>query len=144
MAGREAMATQLAGFVTTDSALSASAAGQVVTITGPADATRFTVTATAVDGGSIDDQTATVITTVEPVEEVTGVTPTGSVTITSGSPNVAATGTVQFSGSDEFTVVSGISVGPLAELRATESGVAGNSKLAEDVDAQIQSGRENI
>src|SRR3546814_17884441 len=62
----EAMATQLAGFVNTDSALSASAAGQVVTITGPADATLFTVTATAVDGGSIDDQTATVITTVEP------------------------------------------------------------------------------
>src|SRR3546814_11846359 len=76
MAGLEAMATQLAGFVNTDSALSASAAGQVVTITGPADATLFTVTATAVDGGSIDDQTATVITTVEPVEEVTGVPPT--------------------------------------------------------------------
>src|SRR3546814_11604189 len=75
MAGLEAMATQLAGFVNTDSALSASAAGQVVTITGPADATLFTVTATAVDGGSIDDQTATVITTVEPVEEVTRVTP---------------------------------------------------------------------
>src|SRR3546814_11571523 len=109
------------------SALSASAAGQVVTITGPADATIFTVTATAVDGGSIDDQTATAITTVEPVEEVTAVTPTGSVTITSGSPNVAATGHDHFSGSDEFTVVSGISVGPLAELRATESGVAGNS-----------------
>src|SRR3546814_17743406 len=37
MAGLEAMATQLAGFVNTDSALSASAAGQVVTIPGPAD-----------------------------------------------------------------------------------------------------------
>src|SRR3546814_16730506 len=78
-----------------------------------------------------------VITTVEPVEEVTGVTPTGSVTITSGSPNVAATGTVQFSGSDEFTVVSGITVGSLEVLGATAFGVAGASKLAEDVAAQI-------
>lgn len=90
----DAMATQLAGFVDADAALSATAAGQVITITGPADATPFTVTATAVDGGNVDDQTATVETTVEPVEEVVGVTPTGSVTITSGSPNVAATGTV--------------------------------------------------
>src|SRR3546814_13383436 len=39
MAGLEAMATQLAGFVNTDSALSASAAGQVVTNPGPADRT---------------------------------------------------------------------------------------------------------
>src|SRR3546814_20543072 len=62
----------------------------------------------------------------------TGVTPTGSVTITSGSPNVAATGTVQFSGSDEFTVVSGITVGSLEVLGATVFGVAGDSKLAEE------------
>src|SRR3546814_17221804 len=67
----------------------------------------------------------------------TGVTPTGSVTITSGSPNVAATGTVQFSGRDEFTVVSGITVGSLEVLGATVFGVAGDSKLAEDVAAQI-------
>src|SRR3546814_14475403 len=76
MAGLEAMATQLAGFVNTDSALSASAAGQVVTITGPADAPLFTVTATAVDGRPIDDQTATVITPVEPADTVTSAPPT--------------------------------------------------------------------
>src|SRR3546814_19691985 len=58
MAGLEAMATQLAGFVNTDSALSASAAGQVVTITGPADATLFTVTTTAVDGSSVESKTS--------------------------------------------------------------------------------------
>src|SRR3546814_9069247 len=127
------MATQLAGFVNTDSALSASAAGQVVTITGPADATLFTVTATAVDGGSIDDQTATVITRVEPVEEVIGVTPTGSVPITSGSPNVAATGTGQFSGSDEFTVGSGITVRSLEVLGGKVVGVAGGDKTDEVV-----------
>src|SRR3546814_7737924 len=48
MAGIEAMATQLAVFVNTESALSASEAGQVVSITGPAVATIFTVTATEI------------------------------------------------------------------------------------------------
>lgn len=58
-----AVAAQLAADASNDPVATVSSVGQVITITGRANNDPFTVTGTAVNGGAIDDQTITVLTT---------------------------------------------------------------------------------
>lgn len=127
----DGVAAHLAALIDADGDLTAGSSGAVITITGQPGAP-FEIAAAAVNGGGTDNQTATVATPTASVEEVAGVVPSGSVTITAGTPNVAATGTVTLAGSggsvDNITVdgteVLGDTVVWAGSLSTTASAVA--------------------
>jgi hypothetical protein len=87
LASFNATAAAMATAILADTTVTATSSANVVTITAKTPGTAFTISATAVDGGSVNDQTATVNTPVANVPEVAEVASTASVTISGGSSN---------------------------------------------------------
>jgi hypothetical protein len=79
------LASYLARKVNTDSAVTAIPAGNNIVISAREPGVAFTITAAAVDGGSANDQTATVTTVQANVAAVAEVRATGTITITGGT-----------------------------------------------------------
>lgn len=98
MTNNNGIASHLAGLVNGKQNLTASASTNVITITGQAGVP-FTITASAVNGGATNDQTATVATPTPAIAGISEVLSKASFAVTGGSDGVPATGS--------FTVTAG-------------------------------------
>lgn len=138
MLNNSGVASHLAGLINGDvsATVSATVAGNVVTLTGDTVGSAFTISAAAanVEGGT-DDQTITVSTPTPAVAGVSEVLSSQTFTITGGTANTPATGTVTLtggaSGSVDSITVNGVSIMSGAEafdtdLDTTAANVAAN------------------
>lgn len=87
MVNNSGIATHLAALIDASPNFSASAVGNVVTVTGPSNGDSFTVTTTATNGGAVDDQTLVSAQTQTPIKAVTEILATGTFRIVSGAQN---------------------------------------------------------
>ena len=107
-----------------DAAVTATASGTVVTLTGKED-TAFEIEASATDGGSADDQTAVVATPTPAIEGIEEVLSSAAFSITGGTNNTG------------INIVSSIKIDGIEVLGAAVDWEISNSATATNVAAQI-------
>lgn len=117
------LAANLASIIDADPDYSAVAVGSVITITGPGG-TAFTATATALNGGVVNDQTAAVAVTQIAVPGITAVSAQASIVINNG--NVADT-------------ISSIKIDGIEVLNVAQAWATTGSALATLIGNQINS-----